>query len=285
MVAVGRAHGVNLPADYAEQRIPFFDGWPPEMTASMHHDLNAGKPLELRWLSGGVVDLGAKVGVPTPMNRAVRDILAFCMPRAGRLRRIDGTTMTETPSLTIRVIRAIGVEMPMTYALGTSRAVITKAPLLLIDLDTEEGITGRSYLWCYLRDVMPAIAAILAAVEAIEGEPVEPLIFGTSSRSGLHSSACKASSHGDVGFRHGSLGRVAIAAGMPLATLVGGKPNRFRAYNSCGLGPMPPERSPTSREALASGFRAVKLRLGYPTLAGGSARFMRYGRASATMSR
>ena len=39
VVAVGRAHGVNLPADYAEQRIPFFDGWPPEMTASMHHDL------------------------------------------------------------------------------------------------------------------------------------------------------------------------------------------------------------------------------------------------------
>ena len=75
VVAVGRAHGVNLPADYAEQRIPFFDGWPPEMTASMHHDLQAGKPLELRWLSGGVVDLGAQVGVPTPMNRAVRDIL------------------------------------------------------------------------------------------------------------------------------------------------------------------------------------------------------------------
>jgi len=77
VVAVGRAHGVNLPADYAEQRIPFFDGWPPEMTASMHHDLNAGKPLELRWLSGGVVELGAKVGVPTPMNRAVRDILTL----------------------------------------------------------------------------------------------------------------------------------------------------------------------------------------------------------------
>jgi 2-dehydropantoate 2-reductase len=75
VVAVGRAHGVNLPADYAEQRIPFFDGWPPEMTTSMHHDLQGGKPLEVRWLSGGVVDLGAKVGVPTPMNRAVRDIL------------------------------------------------------------------------------------------------------------------------------------------------------------------------------------------------------------------
>ena len=74
-MAVGRAHGVALPEDYAEQRMAFFDGWPPEMTTSMHHDLKNGKPLELRWLSGGVVDLGAAVGVPTPMNRAVRDML------------------------------------------------------------------------------------------------------------------------------------------------------------------------------------------------------------------
>jgi 2-dehydropantoate 2-reductase len=75
VVAVGRAHGVNLPADYAEQRIPFFDQWPPQMTTSMHHDLQQGKPLELEWLAGGVVDLGTRVGIATPMNRAVRDIL------------------------------------------------------------------------------------------------------------------------------------------------------------------------------------------------------------------
>jgi 2-dehydropantoate 2-reductase len=75
VVDVGRALGVALPADYAEQRIPFFDGWPPEMTTSMHHDLQNGKPLEVNWLAGAVVDLGAEAGVPTPMNRAVRDIL------------------------------------------------------------------------------------------------------------------------------------------------------------------------------------------------------------------
>jgi 2-dehydropantoate 2-reductase len=75
VVAVGRAQGVNLPADYAEQRIPFFDNWPPEMTTSMHHDLKAGRPLEVRWLAGSVADLGGQVGVPTPLNRAVRDIL------------------------------------------------------------------------------------------------------------------------------------------------------------------------------------------------------------------
>ena len=55
--------------------------------------------------------------------------------------------MATAPHLTVRAIRCVGVEVPMTYALGTSRGVITKAPLLLIDLDTEEGVTGRSYLW------------------------------------------------------------------------------------------------------------------------------------------
>jgi 2-dehydropantoate 2-reductase len=76
-VAVGRAHGVNLPEDYADQRLAFVDTMAVDMTSSMHHDLNSGNPLEVRWLSGGVVELGAQVGVPTPANRAVWDILAL----------------------------------------------------------------------------------------------------------------------------------------------------------------------------------------------------------------
>ena len=46
-------------------------------TGSMHHDLQRGNPLEVRWLAGGVVELGATVGVPTPLNRAIADILAL----------------------------------------------------------------------------------------------------------------------------------------------------------------------------------------------------------------
>ena len=76
-VAVGRAHQVNLPLDYAEQRMAFVDTMADDMTSSMHHDLNGGNPLEVRWLSGGVVELGAQVRVPTPANRAVWDILAL----------------------------------------------------------------------------------------------------------------------------------------------------------------------------------------------------------------
>ena len=63
----------------------------------------------------------------------------------------------------------------MTYALGTSRGVITKAPLLLIDLETEEGVTGRSYLWCYFSAAIPAIAKILEEVaRVVEGERLAP---------------------------------------------------------------------------------------------------------------
>jgi 2-dehydropantoate 2-reductase len=76
-VDVGRALGVALPADFAEQRLNFVDGLPDVMTSSMHHDLRAGKRLEVSWLSGGVAQLGERAGVATPMNRAVWNILAL----------------------------------------------------------------------------------------------------------------------------------------------------------------------------------------------------------------
>ena len=76
-VAVGRALGVKLPEDYAEQRLAFADSVPGDMSSSLHHDLEHGNPLEVEWLSGGVVQLGEKAGVPTPANRAVWDILAL----------------------------------------------------------------------------------------------------------------------------------------------------------------------------------------------------------------
>ena len=77
VVAVGRAHGVDLPEDYAQVRLQLADDVSPDMTSSMHHDLQRGNRLEVRWLAGGVVELGAAKGVPTPLNRAIADILAL----------------------------------------------------------------------------------------------------------------------------------------------------------------------------------------------------------------
>ena len=76
-VAVGRAEGVRLEPDFAYERLAFADTLPPDMTSSMHHDLERGNRLEAPWLAGAVVSIGGKAGVPTPLNRAVADILAL----------------------------------------------------------------------------------------------------------------------------------------------------------------------------------------------------------------
>ena len=158
----------------------------------------------------------------------------------------------------------------MTYALGTSRGVITKAPLLLIDLETEEGVTGRSYLWCYFPAAMPAIAKILEEVaRVVEGKRLAPADlwsklaerFALIGVQGIVRMAM-------AGFDVAAWDALAIAAGWPLATLIGSSPKRIPAYNSCGLGLMAPrEVADEAEKLLARGFRAVKLRLGYPTLA------------------
>jgi 2-dehydropantoate 2-reductase len=76
-VAVGRAHGVDLPEDYAEVRLKLADDVAYDMTSSMHHDLERGNRLEVPWLAGGVVQLGKEKSIPTPLNRAIADILAL----------------------------------------------------------------------------------------------------------------------------------------------------------------------------------------------------------------
>src|SRR5262249_20439548 len=70
------------------------------------------------------------------------------------------------------------------------------------------------------------------------------------------------------GFDVAAWDALATAAGWPLATLIGSEPKRIPAYNSCGLGLMAPQRvADEAEKLLAGGFRAVKLRLGYPALA------------------
>lgn len=178
--------------------------------------------------------------------------------------------MSRHPGLTLRALKAIGVEVPMTYALGTSRATIAKAPLLLIDLETEEGVTGHAYLFCYLRDAAQAIAKILEEVErSVKGETIAPLdLWEKLSKRfaliGVQGIVRMAMAGLDVA----CWDALARAANLPLASFLGSKPKRIAAYNSCGLGLMAPDKVANEAEKLLSGgFRAMKLRLGNPTLA------------------
>ncbi|HYS57866.1 MAG TPA: enolase C-terminal domain-like protein [Burkholderiales bacterium] len=173
------------------------------------------------------------------------------------------------PRLSVRRIRATGVEVPMKLPLSTSAGTIRSAPLLLIDLETEEGITGRSYLFCYLRAVAPAIATVLAEVErSVKGERVAPAdLWERLARRfkliGVQGIVRMAMS----GFDVACWDALAHAAGKPLVALLGGGRRPIPAYNSNGLGLMAPQAAADEAEKLLErGFRAVKLRLGHPTL-------------------
>jgi mandelate racemase len=178
--------------------------------------------------------------------------------------------MTAAPALSVRSVRTVAVSVPMRFPLGTSAATVREAPLLLVDLETREGVIGRSYLFCYRPSGAVAIAAVLRdAVALIAGERVAPVHnaaklerrFALIGVTGVVRMALSAL---DMALWDA----LAVAAGVPLATLLGASPRPIPAYNSCGLGLMAPDAAADEAEALlAGGFKAVKLRLGYPTLA------------------
>lgn len=173
--------------------------------------------------------------------------------------------------LRIRGVACTPVEVPLRFVLGTSAATVTAAPLLLVELQTEEGVTGRSYVFAYRRSGAKGIAAVLEeAVGLVKGDAVAPQPVAAK----LHRRMALLGVTGITRMALSALDMalwdaLAIAAGVPLVRLLGGTPRPVRAYNSCGLGLMKPQAAADEAEQLLEGgFGAVKLRLGYPTLAG-----------------
>ena len=171
--------------------------------------------------------------------------------------------------LTVRNLRATPVKVPMTYVLGTSVQAVREAPLLLVDLDTEEGVTGHAYQFCYLPAAAPAIITLLEEVlRTVKGDRMEPVALWEKLAKrfiliGVQGIVRMAMAMFDVACWDAT----AKAAGQPLASYLGARPRPVPAYNSCGLGLMAPAAvADEAEKLLAGGFRAIKLRLGYPTL-------------------
>lgn len=171
-----------------------------------------------------------------------------------------------TPQLHIRGLRLHPVLVPLERPLVTRVVTVEKAALLLIDLETEEGITGHSYIFGYSPAGCRHIASLLMQIEELtEGEAVAPAaLFGKLRKAltlfGQQGLTLMAIS----GFDVACWDALAKAAGLPLATLLGGAPGRIAAYNSNGLGLIDP--AAVAEEALAlrdeAGYRMVKLRMG-----------------------
>ena len=167
----------------------------------------------------------------------------------------------------IRAIKVRGVAAPMKRPLVTSIATVSVAPLLLIDLETDAGVTGRSYLFALARHHLPPLAELVKAMAAmVEGDEVAPFDLEKKLRAryallGVHNIVLFAM----AGIDMAAWDALAQQLGQPLVRLLGAAPRPILAYNSKGLGLLQ-ERNlvQEARELVDEGFRAVKLRLGRP---------------------
>jgi len=174
-----------------------------------------------------------------------------------------------TRSLIVRAVRGTPVEVPLNFVLGTSAAVVRQAPLMLIDVETEQGITGRTWLFCYLPATAPAVMSLLGEIERLtKGEAVDPdALWAKLARRFTLIGVQGIVRMAMAGFDTACWDALALAAGVPLATFLGAAPRPILAYNSCGLGLKDDlgELADEAARLLQGGFRAIKLRLGYPS--------------------
>jgi mandelate racemase len=174
--------------------------------------------------------------------------------------------VADNQDIIVRDVTVRSVVVPLRRPLATKVGDFSRWPLLLIDVTTEQGLTGRGYLAPYLSRASAALRTVLEDMGAgLRGQPASPATAYRAARGWL----------GLAGYRGLALAAVAgldialwdvlaQAAGLPLAVLLGGTLAPVPAYNSNGLGLIPPEKAADEAlELLAEGgFSALKIRVG-----------------------
>jgi mandelate racemase len=169
-------------------------------------------------------------------------------------------------SLTLRSIRARPVLLPLKRPVVARIATIAVWPLILIDLQTEQGVVGRAYLEPYLPQAMKyLIPALQDLGDMLAGKRVAPIEFHKMARRSLQFVGYAGLSMIAVsGLDMAAWDALARAADLPLAVMLGGSVGPVPAYNSNGLWLNTADELAAEAEQLRDegGFSALKLRLG-----------------------
>ena len=175
--------------------------------------------------------------------------------------------MTTHP-LIIRDVTARAVVSPISRPVRTAVGTIPAGPLVLLDVTTEEGVTGRAYIFGYTPTALvPLVALVEQLAPGLKGQPVVPwklmrefdLRFRLLGLQGLLGMVVSGL---DMAFWD-ILGR---AADMPLVQLLGGSPTALRAYDSYGVVDIRADERDI-RHTLDRGFKGMKIKLGDGDLA------------------
>lgn len=170
--------------------------------------------------------------------------------------------------LTVRDVRARAVIAPLARPIRTASGAIDASPLVLLDVLTEEGVTGRAYLFAYTPLMLRPLMALVDQVRPLlVGQPLVPLAL----QQRLERSFRLLGLQGLLGMLVSTLDMacwdaLGRAVGQPVVRLLGGEPLPVRAYDSWGL--IDPARDAAALErSVAQGFTAIKFKLGGGDLA------------------
>lgn len=175
---------------------------------------------------------------------------------------------TIDPGLLITDVQARAVNVPLEHPVRTSVGVVATAPLVLIDLYTNQGAVGHAYVFTYTPLALRATRRMLLTLGGVlKGQPLAPvdldqLLAQRLRLLGRTGIALMAS----AGLDMAAWDALAKARGVPLVELLGGTRRAIAAYDSHSMDGRELGMARAGR-AMAQGFRAIKTKIGYATLA------------------
>jgi len=171
--------------------------------------------------------------------------------------------MTKTPSA-IRSVKARALVAPISRPVRNAFGVIEAAPLVLIDVATDQGVTGHAYLFGYSKLTLKPLVMLIEEIgRELVGKAIVPFdLMGAMDAKfrllGWQGLIGMAVSGLDMAFWD-ALGQI---AGKPVVELLGGSPRPMLAYDSYGaVDPAADEKH--LRRSIEQGFRGIKIKGGY----------------------
>ena len=166
-------------------------------------------------------------------------------------------------SLTLRAVKARPLSAPLERPIRTAMGTIPSAPLVLIDVHTDEGVVGSSYLFAYTPLVLGPLARLIEDIGGeMRGKSIAPFermrdlnrrfrLLGWQGLVGMAVSGL------DMAFWD-ALGK---AADWPVVRLLGGEPKPILAYDSFGVLDLKTDE-PAIVRSIEGGFLGIKIKIG-----------------------
>lgn len=163
-------------------------------------------------------------------------------------------------------IKVRAVKVPMTEPHRTASGVITESPLVLVDVETSQGIVGHGFVFTYTSAALQPVADLIVNLEAlVKGQALAP----ADVTRGLLARFRLLGTHGLTGMAIAAIDMamwdaLAREREMPLCRLLGAPPRPTPAYGGVGYDGV--KGSASGAESWAKrGLKGVKAKIGYPT--------------------